>query len=131
MERGVQVITLRNLPLPCPANRLYRAFMGPGMKWPRQILSSEARKKRAAVCAAIVAQLRGRPMLTEPMSLHYTITARDRRMPDVDAFEKSILDCLQHAGVVANDRVICHVTKELMPAPQMPGWIDLTLTEVT
>jgi Holliday junction resolvase RusA-like endonuclease len=108
---------------------LYRAFLGKGMKYPRSILSTEAREKRAKVCAHIINALKGRPMLTCPLSLHYTIVPRDKRIPDIDFIEKHLLDCLQHAGVVANDRVICHITKERL-APCSPGWIDLTLTEV-
>ena len=122
-------ITINRIPTPCPSNRLYRAFLGKGMRFPRTILSAEARKKRAAVCAHIIATLKVRPMLACPLSLHYTITPRDRRLPDVDAFEKALLDCLQHAGVVANDRCVVHVTKERL-APCSPGWLDISLTEV-
>ena len=122
-------LSIPRCPTPCPSNRLYRAFMGKGMRFPRQILSAEAREKRAKVCAHIIGLLKRRPMLTCSLSLHYTITPRDRRLPDVDAFEKSLLDCLQHAGVVANDRCIVHVTKERLE-PCAPGWLDVTLTEV-
>ena len=122
-------ITINRCPTPVPANRLYRSFIGKGMKYPRTILSSEAREKRARVCAYILSVLTCRPMLTCPLSLHYTIVPRNRRIADIDAHEKSLLDCLQHAGVVANDRSIVHVTKERLE-PCSPGWIDLTLTEI-
>lgn len=123
-------ISMKGVPLPCPSNRLYRAFMGKGMKFPRQILSAEARKKRTAVCVFMRARCGGAIQLTCAMSLHYIITPRDRRTPDIDAYEKSLLDCLQHSGVIVNDKQIVQITKEIMPIPHVPGWIDLTLVEV-
>lgn len=123
-------ITVKNCPLPCPANRLYRAFVAPGTRYPRQILSADARKRRILVVAHILKKLKHRPMIDVPLALHYTVHPRDKRLPDVDAYEKHLLDCLQHAGVVTNDKIICQVTKERLE-PQMPGWIDFTLSEVT
>lgn len=127
----ISVFPIYKVPLPCPTNSLYVPFMGKGMKYPRTILSARARQKRDIVCAYLIKHFGGKmPRITFPVSLHYTIIPRDKRTPDADAYEKQLLDCLQHAGVVANDKLICHVTKELLPTPCVPGWIDLTLTEV-
>lgn len=95
-----------------------------------QVLSQQAREKRKLVVAAIHEQLGGAPEpMTGEVQVSYTITPRDRRLPDVDAFEKHLLDCLQHAGVYANDKQVVQASKERLE-PQHPGHLDVQIWQV-
>jgi Holliday junction resolvase RusA-like endonuclease len=119
------------LPLPCPTNQLYRAFLGKGMKFPRTILSQRARKLRQVVVGSLLAQLKGRrPALSTACSIDYVVTFPDKRPRDIDCYEKQLLDCLQHAGVISNDKIVAQISKQSVPQAQRPGWIDLTLREL-
>lgn len=126
------MIHLRRLPLPCPLNRLYRALPihVRGRTFSKQVLSKQARIRRDALIAAILKQLGGRPVaMTGPIQVSYTVSPRDRRTPDIDAFEKQLLDCLALAGVYANDKQVAHVAKERL-SPEFPGFIDVQISEV-
>lgn len=112
---------------------MYRALVfrtKKGHVWSKPVLSKRARLRRESLVAAIWQQLGGRPEpITDPVQITYTITPRDKRTPDVDAFEKSLLDCLQHAGVIANDKQVVQVSKERLEA-QSPGHLDVQIWEV-
>lgn len=127
------MIHLRALPLPCPVNRLYRAVpmrLKSGHTISKQVLSKQARMRRDLVVAAIWKQLGGRPQpMTGDVQVSYTVTPRDRRTPDCDAHAKQLLDCLAHAGVIANDRQVVHIAVERLP-PQHPGHLDVQISEV-
>ena len=69
------------------------------------------------------------PILRGALTLTYTITPRDRRLPDIDAFEKSLFDVLTEAGVWWDDKQVATVSKQrLAPNPADPH-IDITITE--
>ncbi len=119
------------IPLPCPSNQLYRAFMGPGMKHPRTIMSARGRTLKASVIGSLLEQIKGhRPLITVPCCLDYLVTFPDKRPRDLDCYEKSLLDCLQAAGVVSNDRLFVQITKQSHPVPSRPGGITMTLREL-
>lgn len=121
------------LPLPCPANQLHGVMVVRKGKRliPMKVLTQRARIRRDIVVVEMLRQMRGmRPMLTKPVTISFSVTPRDRRTPDWDAYTKQLCDCLEHAGVVANDKQICMGTGERLPNPQRPGWIDLTLQEL-
>lgn len=131
-----------DLPLPCPLNRLYRAMtytdrngrpvMKHGRVLAKQILSKRARDLRELVIAAIWKQLGGRPQpLNGDVQMAYTVTPRDRRTPDCDAYEKHLLDCLQHAGVIVNDKQVVQVSKERLPTAKRPGGIHVEIWEIS
>ena len=126
------MIHLRNLPLPCPLNRLYRAMpmTKGGRHFSVQVLSKQARQKRDLVVAAIHEQLGGRPApMCGMVQVSYTITPRNKRTPDVDAYEKHLLDCLQKAGVFPNDKQVVQISKERLE-PKFPGHLDVQVWEV-
>ncbi|MBA3591752.1 RusA family crossover junction endodeoxyribonuclease [Methylibium sp.] len=126
------MIHLSNLPLPCPVNQMYRALpiRVRGRTIARQVLSKRARVRRDLVVAAIWQQLGGRPVaMTGMVQATYTITPRDRRTPDVDAYEKHLLDCMAHAGVYLNDKQVAHVSKERLQ-PSFPGHVDVQVWQV-
>jgi Holliday junction resolvase RusA-like endonuclease len=132
-SRRSDVIHLRDLPLPCPLNALY--FPMPirtkgGRMVNKMINSTRSRERKKLLVAAIQQQLGGAPEpMTGPVQVTYTVTPRDRRTPDVDAYEKHLLDCLQAAGVYANDKQVVQVSKERLE-PKHPGSIDVQVWEV-
>lgn len=130
--RKVIEINLKHLPLPCPLNQLYRSVQicVKGRMINKSILSARARRCRDALCLAITMQLRSRPRLNRPCTLSYSITKPDKRVRDIDAYNKQLLDCLEASGVVMNDSVITMSNAEMMPVPKRPGWIDLVLQEL-
>lgn len=127
------MIHLRNLPLPCPINALYRAVpirLKNGRMIQKQVTSQRARVRRIELVAEIWKQLGGPPQpMKGDVQVTYTITPRDRRTADVDAYEKHLLDCLQHAGVYENDKQVVQVSKERLE-PQHPGSLDVQIWEI-
>ena len=117
------MIELRfSVPLPCPLNQLYRAFMGPGMKYPRTIMSAKGRKLKQAVIGALIQQTKGRrPLISKQCTLDYLVTFPDKRARDLDCYEKALLDGLQAAGVVENDKLFVQLTKQSHPTPSRPS----------
>ncbi len=127
------MIVLTNLPLPCPINSMYGVMpiRVKGRSIHMKVLTKRARERRRVIVATIWDRLGGRPVaMLGDVQVSYTITPRDRRTPDVDAYEKHLLDCLQHAGVYGNDKQVVMVTKERLPTPVMPGHIDVQIWEV-
>jgi crossover junction endodeoxyribonuclease RusA len=126
------VIHLKGLPLPCTLNSMYGVMPIPvkGRIIFKKVLTKRARERRKLFMAAIHEQLGGPPVpMTGAVQVTYTITPRDRRTPDVDAYEKSLLDCLQHAGVYLNDSQVVQCSKERLE-PKFPGGIDVQINEV-
>jgi Holliday junction resolvase RusA-like endonuclease len=106
---------------------LNRKFMAAGR---RIVNSPDSRKREAQLVGEIYDQLGGRPEPLEgPVACSYTITPRSKRIPDIDAYEKQLLDVLEKAGVVTNDKNVVMVSKERLP-PRHPGGIHLTLWEI-
>jgi Holliday junction resolvase RusA-like endonuclease len=61
------------------------------------------------------------PILRGALTVTYRITPRDRRLPDIDAFEKSLLDIMTAARVWWDDKQVAMVSKErLAPNPKDP-----------
>ncbi len=118
--------------LPCPMNQLYRAFMGPGMKFPRTIMSAKGRKHKQQIVTELLIQIQGcaKPAITKPCTMDYMITFPDKRARDIDCYEKQLLDSLQAAGVVANDKLIVQINKQTHPVASRPGGITMTLREL-
>ena len=127
------MIHLRSLPLPCTINAMYGVMPIPvrGRIIYKKVLTKRARQRRDLLVAAIRQQLGGLPEpITGNVQITYTVTPRDRRTPDVDAYEKHLLDCLAHAGVYADDKQVVQISKERLPTPQSPGHIDVQIWEV-
>lgn len=122
------------VPLPCPLNQLYRSFIGKGMRHPRQILSAKARLKANEVIGAILKQTKGmaKPVFFGHVSVSdMAIVWPDKRSRDIDCYDKQLFDCLVKAGVLLDDKQIKNYGGREILAPQRPGWIKLTITEIT
>lgn len=126
------------LSLPCPLNRMYRAVPVFGVKrgvrfikYSMQVLSQRARQRRDLLVAEVWKQCGGRPVpMRGRVQVSYTVTPRDKRTPDVDAYEKHLLDTLAHASVYVNDKQVVQVSKERMETPERPGRVDVTVWEL-
>ncbi len=119
--------------LPCPLNQLYCPFIGKGMRWPRTIMSSKGRKHKQQVVGELLMQLQhagAKPVISKQCTMDYMITFPDRRARDIDCYEKQLLDSLQAAGVIANDKLIVQISKQSHPVPSRPGGITMTITEL-
>lgn len=128
------MIDLRDLPLPCPINAMYGVMpirlKKSARTVPMKVLTKRARDRRKLMVAAIHEKLGGRPTpMRGYVQVSYTITPRDGRTPDVDAYEKHLLDCLAHAGVFFNDRQVLQVSKERLEK-KFPGHIDVQISEI-
>ena len=131
------MISLR-LSLPCPVNRrfipiTYTKRLKSGKKFTGaiQALSKEYRDKQQRLVAEVWKQLGGRPVaITGNVQVFMTMTPRDKRTADVDAYSKAILDGLAKANVFLDDKQVVRHDCERMPNPQHPGFIDVTIQEV-
>jgi Holliday junction resolvase RusA-like endonuclease len=127
------VIVLKNLPLPCPLNALYRARavrLRDGRVVQKMGVSRRARIRRDELLIAIWRQCGGRPVpMRCAVQISFTITPRDGRTPDCDAYHKHLLDCLAHASVIADDKQVMQISAERLPA-KFPGHIDVQISEV-
>lgn len=116
------------LSLPCPQNRRQRPSFGKGK--PFLYLSKECREKRKRMVAEIHQQLGGKPEpMTRDCQMTFIIYPATKKLPDLDAYTKELLDGLAQAGVVANDRQVIQISKERL-TPDYPGRIELELWEI-
>lgn len=119
--------------LTCPANALHGVmYVRKGKRMiPMKVLSQRARIRRDIVVAELLQQVKGKPpRIDRPVTVSFSVTPRNRLTPDWDAYTKQLCDCLEHAGIVTNDKLICMGTGERLPVAKMPGWIDVTVTEL-
>lgn len=127
-------ISFNRLPLACTLNSLYRAIpirLANGKTVTKSVLSSRARTCKQALVSEMLRQLGGRPpRLDRECSVTISVTPRDRRTPDADAYLKQTCDALQAAGVITNDKLIVQIVTERMPSPERPGWMNVTVSEL-
>lgn len=132
------MIKLR-LSLPCPVNRRFfpipfkRKFSsGKTYNGAVQCLTPEYRSKQQRLVAEVWKQLGGKPAqpMTGPVQVFMTMTPRDKRTADVDAYSKSVLDGLTKAGVWLDDKQVVRHDCERLPNPQHPGFIEVTIQEI-
>ncbi len=60
----------------------------------------------------------------------WTITFPDKRSRDGQNYMEHLSDCLEAAGIVANDKLIVHEVRETMPEPRKPGHVDIEIREL-
>lgn len=127
------------LPLCCPLNSLYRALPmrikgkggGKDRTIAHSVLSRRARIKRDEIVAAIHKQLHGRPeALRGSVSVQVMVYPRNAQSADADAYLKQLLDCLQRANVVSDDKQVVRIACERAPQPQSPGRMELEIWEI-
>lgn len=92
------------LPFPPSVNRYYRSPRS-GPLAGRTMISEEARKYRAAVCALVSESKLGGQM-EGLLRVVVEVFVPDRRKRDLDNLHKGILDSLTHAGVWGDDSQI-------------------------
>ena len=125
------MIRLLRLPLPCSKNALHIPIKCG--RFTKLVRSKKARTIGEALVAAIWLQIGGkpsRPCFTRPVSMTWTITFPDRRPRDGQNYMEHLADCLELAGVLANDRLLVHEVRETMPNTEKPGWVDVSLEEL-
>lgn len=131
------MISLR-LSLPCPANRRLfpvpfkkKLASGKVLNLATQATSKEYRQKQERLVAEVWKALGGRPQpILGHVQVFLTITPRDKRTADVDAYWKALLDGLVKANVIKDDKQVVHHGGERLPNPQHPGWLDVVIDEV-
>lgn len=112
--------TRLRLPLPCPLNRYWR----PVTRY--KLGKSTEAKENAKLLVDEIRKQVGRPVpVTGPVSVQVRVVPRDRRIPDIDAYAKQLLDVLAHSGVIENDRQVVHLTVERERVPEYPGHLEV------
>jgi crossover junction endodeoxyribonuclease RusA len=96
------IIFSAKLPLPPSVNHYYRRIRK-GV-----IISAKGREYRQQVKELVGDML----PLVELLSIEIDVTFPDRRRRDIDNLLKSLLDCLQYAGVYKDDSQIKKLTIE-------------------
>jgi len=97
------------------------------------VRSRAARLRQELIVVSIWKQLGGRlkePAITKPCTMTWTITFPDKRKRDGQNFMEHLADCLQAAGVLADDSLIVHEVREVMPHTKKPGSVSVTLEEL-
>jgi len=112
------------LSLPCPQNRRQRPGFAGGK--PFMYLSKECREKRKRLVAEVWKQLGGKPEPLASAQITYTIYPATKKDPDIDAYEKELLDGLAQAGVIVNDRKFLQISKEKL-GPEYPGRLEVEI----
>lgn len=134
--------TKLRLSLPCPENRLKRTVITPPNRMlgiplgqcikalqqcVRPTMSQDARMKEALLLDEVHRQLGGSPEpYVGPVTVNIRYAPRNKRVPDLFAYCKQLMDVLEKAGVYENDQQACMATVErLDPAP--PGWLEIEI----
>jgi len=115
------------LPFPPSVNRYYRSPRS-GPLAGRTLISEEARKYRAAVCA-LVAESKAAGPMQGLLRVVVEVFVPDRRKRDLDNLHKGILDSLTHAGVWGDDSQIDDL-RIYRAGVAKPGALLVTVTEV-
>lgn len=131
------MIKLR-LSLPCPFNRRvmpipFKKKLKSGKTFNGSVLclTREYRSKQERLVAEVWQALGGRPQaMTGDVQVFLTMTPRDKRTADCDAYFKAVLDGLVKANVLKDDKQVVHCSMERLPNPEHPGHIDVTIEEL-
>lgn len=85
-------------PFPVSINAYYRRV------GQRTLISFRGRAFREKVCSIIANS--GHEKLEGPLEVHLEIYPPDKRKRDVDNYQKSLLDAMEHGGLYKNDNQI-------------------------
>uniref|UniRef100_UPI00398C5714 RusA family crossover junction endodeoxyribonuclease n=1 Tax=Salmonella enterica TaxID=28901 RepID=UPI00398C5714 len=116
------------LPFPPSVNTYWRA----PNKWPlagRHLISAVGLKYQSAACVPIMEQLRRLPKpSTELAAVEIILYTPDKRIRDLDNYNKALFDALSHAGVWEDDSQVKRMLVEWGPVfPK--GKVEITITK--
>ncbi|HAF2548800.1 TPA: RusA family crossover junction endodeoxyribonuclease [Salmonella enterica] len=116
------------LPFPPSVNTYWRA-PNKGQLKGRHMVSASGRKYQSEACAAVIEQLRRLPKpSTAPASVEITLYPPDKRIRDLDNYNKALFDALTHAGVWEDDSQVKRMLVEWGPVfPK--GKVEITITK--
>lgn len=123
------ILTLSQYPL--STNRLWRTYIDKRKQIARTILSEEARKFKASANSELKAQL-GKDFvpLSGPLSADIKLYPANNRKQDIDNGLKSLLDALQSAGVVENDKDFQKITVQRCEPVPPSGRADVVIEHI-
>ncbi len=95
----------------------------------RHLISAVGRKYQSAACVAIIEQLRRLPKpSTELAAVEIILYPPDKRIRDLDNYNKALFDALTHAGVWEDDSRVKRMLVEWGPVfPK--GKVEITITK--
>ncbi|EDH9115186.1 hypothetical protein CC339_21660, partial [Salmonella enterica subsp. enterica serovar Typhimurium] len=103
------------LPFPPSVNTYWRA-PNKGPLAGRHLISAVGRKYQSAACVAIIEQLRRLPKpSTELAAVEIILYPPDKRIWDLDNYNKALFDALTHAGVWEDDSQVKRMLVEWGP----------------
>ncbi|MFK53655.1 RusA family crossover junction endodeoxyribonuclease [Salmonella enterica] len=116
------------LPFPPSVNTYWR-HPNKGPFAGKSLISVAGRKFRSATCAVIIEQLRRLP---KPTSTHAAVEIilypPDKRIRDLDNYNKALFDALTHAGVWEDDSQVKRMLVEWGPVfPK--GKVEITIAK--
>ncbi|ECF5974082.1 RusA family crossover junction endodeoxyribonuclease [Salmonella enterica subsp. salamae] len=116
------------LPFPPSVNTYWRTPNKGPLKG-RHMVSASGRKYQSEACAAVIEQLRRLPKpSTAPASVEITLYPPDKRIRDLDNYNKALFDALTHAGVWEDDSQVKRMVVEW--GPVIPkGRVEITITK--
>jgi Holliday junction resolvase RusA-like endonuclease len=122
MSNTLLPIKLR-LPLPPVLNR-YWAFP---RRLTRPVVTKIGDTYQGDVAASLWSHFDGKPpQFKGRLRIDVGVMHRDRRLPDLDNFWKALLDSLEHAGLVENDKQF-RDSRIHDIGVQSPGWINIVI----
>ncbi|BFJ68515.1 MULTISPECIES: RusA family crossover junction endodeoxyribonuclease [Salmonella] len=116
------------LPFPPSVNTYWRAPNKGSLKG-RHMVSASGRKYQSEACAAVIEQLRRLPKpSTAPAAVEIILYPPDKRIRDLDNYNKALFDALTHAGVWEDDSQVKRMLLEWGPVfPK--GKVEITITK--
>ncbi|EAR4437934.1 RusA family crossover junction endodeoxyribonuclease [Salmonella enterica] len=116
------------LPFPPSVNTYWRAPNKGSLKG-RHMVSASGRKYQSEACAAVIEQLRRLPKpSTAPAAVEIILYPPDKRIRDLDNYNKALFDALTHAGVWEDDSQVKRMLVEwgsVFPK----GKVEITITK--
>ncbi|EHL9937452.1 RusA family crossover junction endodeoxyribonuclease [Salmonella enterica subsp. enterica serovar 4,[5],12:b:-] len=116
------------LPFPPSVNTYWRAPNKGPLKG-HHMVSASGRKYQSEACAAVIEQLRRLPKpSTAPAAVEIILYPPDKRIRDLDNYNKALFDALTHAGVWEDDSQVKRMLVEWGPVfPK--GKVEITITK--
>lgn len=116
------------LPFPPSVNTYWRAPNKGSLKG-RHMVSASGRKYQSEACAAVIEQLRRLPKpSTAPAAVEIILYPPDKRIRDLDNYNKALFDALTHAGVWEDDNQVKRMLVEWGPVfPK--GKVEITIAK--